>query len=98
MGTEKQGQRRCNDARLTSTESRNTRSKQLLVMPMESLTNRECLPEELLSRSERRSRHRRRKILKVGGAKDMIVRAKNFRPRPLQVKPRPFLNDRRYCD
>ena len=42
-----------------------------------------------------------RKILKVGGAKDMIARsarAKIFRPRPLWVKPRPFLNDRRYCD
>jgi len=31
----------------------------------------------------------------------MIVRKahlKNFRPRPLQVKLRPFLNDRCYCD
>jgi len=45
--------------------------------------------------------HGRRKILKVGGTKDMIVReahAKIFKPHPLQVKPCPFLNDRRYCD
>jgi len=30
--------------------------------------------------------------LKVGGVKDMFARAKNLRPRPLQVKPRPFVN------
>ena len=30
--------------------------------------------------------HRRRKMLKVGGA----ARTKIFRPRPLRVKPRPF--------
>jgi len=50
MDTEKQRQRRRDDARLT--ESRNTRSEQLLVMPTESLTNREWLPGELLSGSE----------------------------------------------
>ena len=46
-------------------------------------------------------RHRRRKILKTGGAQytvARIARAKNFRPRPLMVKPRPFLHDRSYCD
>jgi len=43
MDTEKQRQHRHNDARLT--ENRNTRSEQLLVMPTESLTNREWLPE-----------------------------------------------------
>jgi len=41
MDTEKQRQRRHDDARLT--ESGNARSKQLLVMPTESLTNREIL-------------------------------------------------------
>ena len=40
------------DTRLT--ESGNAGSKQLLVMPTESLTNREWLPAELLSGSERR--------------------------------------------
>ena len=44
MDTEKQRQCRCNDARLT--ESGNTRSEQLLVVPTESLTNREWLPGE----------------------------------------------------
>ena len=38
MDTEKQRQHRRDDARLT--ESRNARSKQLLVVPTESLTNR----------------------------------------------------------
>ena len=41
-----------------------------------------------------RLRHRRRKILKVGGAKYIIARearAKISRPRLLWVKPRPFL-------
>jgi len=47
MDTEKQRQRRCNDGRLT--KSGNARSKQLLVMPTELLTNREWLPGELLS-------------------------------------------------
>ena len=51
MDTEKQRQRRRNDARLT--ESGNARSKQLLMMPTESLTSREWLPGELLSGSER---------------------------------------------
>jgi len=50
MDAEKQKQRRCNDTRLT--KSRNARSKQLLVMPTESLTNRELLLGELLSKSE----------------------------------------------
>ena len=52
MDTEKQRQRRRDDARLT--ESGNTRSEQLLVVPTELLTNREWLPGELLSGSERR--------------------------------------------
>ena len=52
MDTEKQRQRRRDDARLT--ESGNARSEQLLVVPTESLTNREWLPGELLSGSERR--------------------------------------------
>ena len=52
MDTEKQRQRRCKDARLT--ESRNARSKQLLLMPRDLLTNREWLPGEFLSGSERR--------------------------------------------
>ena len=51
MDTEKQRQRRRSDARLT--ESGNARSKQLLVMPTESLTSREWLPGELLSNLER---------------------------------------------
>ena len=51
MDTEKQRQRRCDDARLT--ERGNARSEQLLVVPMESLSNREWLPGELLSGSER---------------------------------------------
>ena len=40
--------------------------------------------------------HRRRKILEVGGAEYPIARearAKILRPRPLYVKPRPFLHD-----
>ena len=49
MNTEKQRQRRHDDTRLA--ESGNTRSEQLLVMPTESLTNREWLPGELLSGS-----------------------------------------------
>jgi len=53
MDTEKQRQRRRNKPRLT--ESGNTRSKQLLVVPTESLANREWLPGELLSGSERSS-------------------------------------------
>ena len=52
MDIEKQRQYRCSDARLT--ESRNARSEQLLMVPTESLTNREWLPGELLSGSERR--------------------------------------------
>ena len=52
MDTEKQRQRRRDDTRLT--ESRNARSKQLLVVPTESLTNGEGLPGELLSGSEHR--------------------------------------------
>ena len=52
MDTEKQRQRRCDDARLT--ESGNARSEQLLVVRTESLTNREWLPGELLSGMERR--------------------------------------------
>jgi len=47
MDTEKQRQRRRDEARLT--ESGNARSGQLLVMPTESLTNTEWLPGELLS-------------------------------------------------
>jgi len=50
MHTEKQRQRRRDDARLT--KSGNATSKQLLVMPTELLTNREWLPGELLSRLE----------------------------------------------
>jgi len=45
VDTEKQRQRRHDNARLT--ESGNARSEQLLVMPTESLTNREWLPGEL---------------------------------------------------
>jgi len=52
MDTEKQRQRRRDDARLT--KSGNARSEQLHVVPAESLTNREWLPGELLSGSERR--------------------------------------------
>ena len=52
MDTEKQRQRRRDDARLT--ESGNARSEQLLVVPTESLTNRQRLLGELLSGSERR--------------------------------------------
>ena len=50
MDTEKQRKRRY-DARLA--ESGNTRSEQLLMVPTELLTNREWLPGELLSGSER---------------------------------------------
>ena len=50
MDTEKQRQHRCDDVRLT--ESGNARRMQLLVMPTESLTNREWMPGELLSGSE----------------------------------------------
>ena len=53
MDTEKQRQCRYGDARLT--KSRNARSEQLLMMPTESLTNREWLPGELLSGLERQS-------------------------------------------
>jgi len=52
MDTEKQRQHRRDNARLT--ESRNARSKQLLVVPIELLTNREWPPGELLNGSERR--------------------------------------------
>ena len=41
--------------------------------------------------------HKRRKILRVGGAEYPTVRearVKILRPRPLCVKPRPFLHDR----
>ena len=51
MDTEKQRQRRRDGARLT--ESGNARSEQLLVVPTESLTNRQWLLGELLSGSER---------------------------------------------
>ena len=47
MDTEKQRQRRHDDARLA--ESGNARSEQLLVMPTELLTNRKWLPGELWS-------------------------------------------------
>jgi len=50
MDTEKQRQRRRDDARLT--ESGNARSEWLLVVPTELLTNQEWLPGELLSGSE----------------------------------------------
>ena len=46
MDTKKQRQHRRDNARLT--DSRNTRSEQLLVIPTESLTNRKWLPRELL--------------------------------------------------
>ena len=52
MDTEKKRQHRCHDVRLT--ESGNARSKQLLVVPTEFLTNSEWLPGELLNGSERR--------------------------------------------
>jgi len=52
MDTKKQRQRRRDDARLT--ESGNARSEQLLMVPTESLTNREWLPGELLSGLEHR--------------------------------------------
>ena len=45
MDTEKQRQHRRDNARLT--ESGNARSKQLLVVPTESLTNTEWLPGEV---------------------------------------------------
>jgi len=48
LDTEKQ--HRHDNARLT--KSGNTRSEQLLVMPTESLSNREWLPGELLSESK----------------------------------------------
>jgi len=51
MDTEKQRQCGSNNTRLTG--SRNTRSKQLLVMLTELLTNREWLPWEFLSGLER---------------------------------------------
>jgi len=51
MNTEKQRQRKHDDVRLT--ERANARSEQILVVPTESLPNRECLPGELLSGSER---------------------------------------------
>jgi len=50
MDTEKQRQHRCNDTRLT--KNGNARSDQLLMVPTESLTNREWPPGELLSGSE----------------------------------------------
>jgi len=50
MDTEKQRQRRRDDARLT--ESGNARSEQLFMVPTESLTKREWLPGELLGGSE----------------------------------------------
>jgi len=53
MDTEKQRQRSRDDANLT--ETGNASSGQLLVMPTESLTNREWLPGELLSGLECRS-------------------------------------------
>ena len=50
MDTEKQRRRRRDGVRLT--ESGNARSEQLLVVPTESLTNRQRLLGELLSGSE----------------------------------------------
>ena len=50
MDTEKQRQRRRDNARLT--ESGNARSEQLLVIPMESISKIELLPGELLSGPE----------------------------------------------
>jgi len=52
MDTEKQRQRRCDSVRRT--KSGNARSKQLLMVPTESLTNRQRLLGELLNGSERR--------------------------------------------
>jgi len=52
MDTEKQRQRRRNGMRLT--KSGNARSERLLVVPTESLTNRQGLLGELLSGSEHR--------------------------------------------
>ena len=52
MDTKKQRQHRHDGTRLT--ESGNARSEQLLVVPTESLTNRQQLLGELLSGSERR--------------------------------------------
>jgi len=52
MDIEKWRQHRCDNTRLT--KSRNARSEQLLMMPTESLINREWLSGELLSASERR--------------------------------------------
>ena len=51
MDTEKQRQRRRDEARLT--KSGNARTEQLLVVPTELLTNREWLPGELFNGSER---------------------------------------------
>jgi len=53
MDTKKQRQRRRDGASLT--ESGNARSEQLLVVPTDSLTNRQRLLGELLSGSKRRS-------------------------------------------
>ena len=50
MDTDKQRLCRCDDARLI--ESGNASSKQLLMIPTESLTNREWLPGEFLSGSK----------------------------------------------
>ena len=50
IDTKKQRQHRHNNARLT--ESGNTRSEKLLVMPTELLTDSEWLPWKLLSGSE----------------------------------------------
>ena len=47
MDTEKQRQRRHDDVR--QTKGGNARSEQLLMLPTESLTNRELLPGELLT-------------------------------------------------
>ena len=52
MDTEKQRQRRRDDARLT--ESGNTRSEQLLVVPTESLTNKVWLEFEWIRMSKAR--------------------------------------------
>jgi len=50
IDTEKQRQHRRNNAR--PTESGNARSEQLLMVPLQSLTDRQWLPGELLSGSE----------------------------------------------
>jgi len=52
MDTKKQRQCKHDDTRLT--ESGNARSKQLLMVPTESLTNRKWLPGELLGGLEHR--------------------------------------------